>query len=391
MNLGRVLGRWREMDLLITLSTLLLLVFGLVFVFSAGRSSGTSLFQRQFAWSLLGMGIYLAVPLVDYDRVVQWAGWIYVGGIVLLAAVLVGGIEAYGAKRWLRLGPAQLQPAELMKLILILALARYLGAWRRDWRTLRTPVVACLLAGIPFVLIARQPDLGTAAVLIPITAAMLWLGGLRMRHLLLGTALVALAAAPAVAQLAHYQSVYLPARDAGQAVQAPFWYMLKPYQCDRLLVFLDPARDPLNTGWSLMQSRIAIGSGGWVGKGWLQGTQNVLGFLPRTVAPTDFIFSVVAEETGFVGALILIGLYGILLTSGARVAAGARDQNGRLIAAGVCILVFCHVYVNIGMTVGLVPVTGLPLPLISYGGSFLVSTLAGIGLVQSVYIRRRET
>jgi rod shape determining protein RodA len=277
-----------------------------------------------------------------------------------------------------------------MKLILILVLARFLGAWRRDWRTLRTPAAACVLAGIPFVLVARQPDLGTAAILPLIAAAMLWLGGLRMRHLVLGLLLVVLALSPIVAQIAHYQTVYLPAREAGETLQTPFWYILKPYQCDRLLVFLDPARDPLNTGWSLMQSRIAIGSGGWVGKGWLQGTQNVLGFLPRTVAPTDFIFSVVAEETGFIGASILVGVYGILLTSCARVAAGARDQYGRLIAVGVSVLILCHVYVNIGMTVGLMPVTGLPLPLVSYGGSFLVSILAGIGLVQSVYIRRHE-
>ena len=265
MNPRRAVSRWREMDLLITLSTLLLLVFGLVFVFSAGRSSGAFLLHRQILWSLLGVAVYLAVPLADYDRVVQWAGWIYVGGIVMLGAVLVWGVEAYGARRWLRLGPIQLQPAEMMKLILILALARYLGGWRRDWRALRTPVVACLLAVVPFVLIARQPDLGTAAVLIPVTGVMLWLGGLRLRLILLGAALFALAAAPLAAQIFHYQNVYLPAQAAGQAVEAPFWYVLKPYQCDRLLVFLDPARDPLNTGWSLMQSRIAIGSGGWVG------------------------------------------------------------------------------------------------------------------------------
>ncbi len=390
MTFRQAVRRWKEMDLLLSLSTLLLIGIGLLFVFSAGRAYGAALFRQQVVWAALGLVVCLVMVLIDYRKLVHWAGWLYVGGIVLLLAVLFWGTRIYGARRWLALGPVRLQPAEMMKLILILALARYLGEWRRDWRSLRTPLAACMIMAIPFLLIVAQPDLGTAAVLLPVTGAMLWLGGLRTKHLLLLLAAVVLALMPVVIQLIHYLTVYVPAREAGSAVAAPAWYLLKPYQCERLIVFLDPSRDPLDSGWSLMQSRIAIGSGGLFGKGWLQGTQNVLGFLPRTVAPTDFIFSVVAEETGFIGVLILVSLYGILLVSGAKIAAGARERVGSLIAVGVTVFLFCHIFVNIGMTVGLMPVTGLPLPLISYGGSFMVSVLASIGLLQSVYVRRHE-
>jgi rod shape determining protein RodA len=155
-----------------------------------------------------------------------------------------------------------------------------------------------------------------------------------------------------------------------------------------MMVFFDPARDPLGSGWNKIQSEIAVGSGGMAGKGYLKGTQNVLGFLPRTVAPTDFIFSVIAEETGFIGSVLLLSLYAMLVWGGLRAALRARDKFGRLLAVGVVVLMFVHLFVNMAMTIGLMPVTGLPLPLISYGGSFMVCTMVGLGLVQSVYVRR---
>ena len=174
----------------------------------------------------------------------------------------------------------------------------------------------------------------------------------------------------------------------GLLAMIPGWYVLGDYQRERVLVFLDSSRDPLGAGWNKIQSEIAVGSGGLAGKGYLMGTQNILGFLPRTVAPTDFIFSVIAEEMGFVGSATLLSLFAVLLLGGVRAAHRARDKMGRLLAAGVVTLLFAHVFVNMAMTVGLMPITGIPLPLISYGGSFMVCMMAALGLVQGVYVRR---
>jgi rod shape determining protein RodA len=216
---------------------------------------------------------------------------------------------------------------------------------------------------VPFALIVKEPDLGTAAMLIPLAGLMMLVAGVPFRFLaFLG--LVGVLALPVA------------------------WSLLKDYQRNRLLVFLDPDRDPLGVSWTRIQSEIAVGSGGWAGKGFLNGAQNVLGFLPRKIAPTDFIFSVIAEESGFLGCALVLALYGAVLVCVMRAALSARDKLGRLIAVGVGSLLFFHVFVNIAMTIGLMPITGLPLPLISYGGSFMVSTMMGLGLVQSVYVRR---
>ena len=223
-------------------------------------------------------------------------------------------------------------------------------------------VVTLLLMAVPFLLILKEPDLGTAAILLRHVAYPAG-GGAAWRYLL-GLGLLA-------------------------ALSAPLgWFFLSNYQRERIATFLDPSRDPLGSGWNALQSAIAVGSGGWSGKGFLKGTQNVLGFLPRTVAPTDFIFPVIAEETGFIGASLLLLVFGVLLTCYLRVAGTTRDPAGSLLATGMASLLFCHVVVNIGMTIGLLPITGLPLPLVSSGGSFMLSTMAGFGLVQSVYVRR---
>jgi rod shape determining protein RodA len=213
-------------------------------------------------------------------------------------------------------------------------------------------------------LILAQPDFGSAMVLAPICFALLFVAGARLKHLALVIAL-GLVLAPAA------------------------WSQLKPYQKDRLTVFLHPSRDPLGAGWNLNQSLIAVGSGGWSGKGFLQGTQNQLGYMPRTVTPNDFLFSVIAEEKGFVGSLIVVGCYAVVLFSGLRVAANARDRLGTMLATGVVAMLFFHVFINVGMTVGLMPITGLPLPLLSYGGSFVLATMGALGLLQNIWIHRR--
>ena len=175
----------------------------------------------------------------------------------------------------------------------------------------------------------------------------------------------------------------------GLALAPVAWMKLKDYQKARLTVFLDPSKDPLGAGWNLNQSLIAVGSGGLRGKGYLQGTQNLLGYLPRTVAPNDFLFSVIAEEEGFVGSACVVGLYAAVLASGLRIAARARDRLGMLLATGVVVMLFFHIFINVGMTIGLVPITGLPLPLLSYGGSFVLASMTALGLLQNVWIHRR--
>jgi rod shape determining protein RodA len=221
------------------------------------------------------------------------------------------------------------------------------------------------LVAVPFLLILVEPDLGSALVLAPVALVMLWVAGARGKHLLWVVAL-------------------------GLVLSPLAWWHLKPYQRQRLTVFLNPARDPLGAGWNLNQSLIAVGSGGPTGKGYLQGTQNLLGYLPRTVTPNDFLFSVIAEEQGFVGSLGVVGLYAVLLWRGWRIAAEARDRLGMLLATGIITMLFVHVFVNVGMTIGLMPVTGVPLPLLSYGGSFVLVTMTALGLLQNVWIHRRN-
>jgi rod shape determining protein RodA len=244
-------------------------------------------------------------------------------------------------------------------------MARVLGGGAIAPRSIGFILVGILLTAIPFILILKEPDLGTAMVLVPTALFMLIAAGAAWRHLL---GLFAL----------------------GATLSPLGWFVLSGYQRERIMTFLDPSRDPLDSGWNALQSAIAVGSGGLSGKGFLNGTQNVLGFLPRTVSPSDFIFPVIAEETGFIGASLLLLAYAVLLTCYIRTTCTAGDKTGSLLAMGIAGLLFCHVFVNIAMTIGLLPITGLPLPFVSSGGSFMVSTLAGFGLVQSVYVRRKR-
>ncbi len=257
-----------------------------------------------------------------------------------------------------------IQPSEFAKLGTLFILARFLSQPSRDVTDPKCLVQVLLILAVPFALIFKQPDLGTALTLVPLAVALMFVAGVPVRYLvILGL--------------------------AGLCLVPVLWFFaLGDYQKERIMVFFDPARDPLGSGWNKIQSEIAVGSGGIAGKGYLKGTQNILGFLPRTVAPTDFIFSVIAEELGFVGSALLLSLFATLVVGGLRAALRARDKFGRLLAVGVVVLMFFHAFVNMAMTIGLMPVTGIPLPLISYGGSFMVCTMVGLGLVQSVYVRR---
>ncbi|NCA82999.1 MAG: rod shape-determining protein RodA [Opitutae bacterium] len=350
-----------------------LLATGLTFIYSAswrGEETGIvgAWFSRQIWWAAIGSAVALALVAVDYRFWTRHAWWIYVASLVLLALVLVAGKKVYGAYRWLVVFGVPVQPSEFAKVALVLVLARVLGGGALHPRSFATVAVALLLTALPFGLILVEPDLGTAMVLVPTAIFMLFAAGAALRYLI-GLALLGLGGiAFGLSPLAKH--------------------VLSDYQHERILTFLDPSRDPLGSGWNALQSAIAVGSGGLSGKGFLNGTQSALGFLPRTVSPTDFIFPVIAEEKGFIGASLLLLAFAALLTCYIRTAWTAKDPAGSLLATGIASLLFCHVFVNIGMTIGLLPITGLPLPLVSSGGSFMVSTLAGFGLVQSVHVRR---
>jgi rod shape determining protein RodA len=350
-----------------------LLAAGLTFIYSAswrGEETGIvgAWFYKQIWWAAIGGAGALALVATDYRFWIRHSWWFYLASLVMLALVLVAGKKMYGAYRWLVVFGIPVQPSEFAKVALVLVLAQFLSSPVVRPRSFGTVLLALLLLALPFVLILREPDLGTALVLVPTVVFMLFAAGAAWSHLLglgiLGAGGIALALSPL-------------ARHA-----------LSEYQHERILTFLDPSRDPLGSGWNALQSAIAVGSGGLSGKGFLNGTQNVLGFLPRTVSPSDFIFPVIAEETGFIGASLLLLAFAALLSCYLRTAWTTKDPAGSLLATGIASLLFCHVFVNIGMTIGLLPITGLPLPLVSSGGSFMVSTLAGFGLVQSVHVRR---
>ena len=363
---------WAQ-DWLAVLLAATLLGTGLSFIYSAswrGEETGIvgAWFGRQVWWAALGAAVATALAAVDYRFWIRTAWWLYLATLGMLALVLVMGTKVYGAYRWLNVFGVLVQPSEFAKVALVVVLARVLGGGALTPRSFGTVAIGLLLMGLPFLLILVEPDLGTAMVLIPTTAIMLFAAGAAFRYLaglaLLGVGGIGLVLSP----LGHF--------------------LLSDYQHERILTFLEPSRDPLGSGWNALQSAIAVGSGGWSGKGFLNGSQNVLGFLPRTVSPTDFIFPVIAEEKGFIGASLLLLAFAVLLTCYIRTAGTAKDPAGSLLATGIAGLLFCHVFVNVGMTIGLLPITGLPLPFVSSGGSFMVSTLAGFGLVQSVHVRR---
>ena len=343
-----------------------LAAIGIAFIYSAGRHGPNlaTLWQKQIGWTLVALFLCGVAIVTDYRRVTAQAGWLF--GLSLAVLVFTGlfGMKINGARCWLNFFGTPVQPSEFAKLATVVMLARTLS--RPDLNPERWSVLfrAAAVALPPFLLIVLEPDLGTAFVLIPVTVIMLFVAGVPTRRLV---------------GLASLGILLLPVA----------WFLFDEYQKERVRVFFDPWRDPLGTGWNKIQSEIAVGSGGLWGKGWLEGTQNTLGYLPRPVAPTDFIYSVIAEEKGFVGSVVLLALFTVVLGGGIRAAIRSRDKNGQLLAAGFATLLFCHVFVNMAMTIGLLPITGLPLPLVSYGGSFMIAMGIALGMIQSVYARRR--
>jgi rod shape determining protein RodA len=323
----------------------------------------TELFWMQGAWLAIGWMVYLGVTLLDYKFFVRLGYLLYILNVMALVAVDVIGKVSLGAQRWLDLGFMRYQPSETMKLVIVLTLARILV--KQDVQKgmgIKEIAWPGFLALLPFVLVVKQPDLGTAIILMAISGTIFLFVGVR-KFILLFAAIIGIVAAPIV------------------------WnFGMKDYQKNRVLTFLSPGRDPRGTGYNSIQSKIAVGSGRILGKGFRKGTQSQLEFLPER--HTDFIFSVLSEEHGFIGSSVTLGLFVVMYLMSIRIAMQARDKFGALVVVGVLAYMFWEVFVNMGMVIGLMPIVGAPLPLISYGGSSLLSTMLGLGLISSVAYRR---
>jgi rod shape determining protein RodA len=389
--------------------------FGVAFIYSAQFSvtphSGDSLaawlrqdWFKQIVFLGLGAAVYVAVSLIDYRFWLSVAHWFYAACLVPLFIVLIPGISGeaasrWGAQRWIPLGPFSFQPSETAKIAVLLITASILihSKIGTVTQSLGTLGKLALAVGAPMLLILMQPDLKSAIVLPPMVFSMLYVSKLSPRFFVgaLGAFLLLLGAVTwDTVRYVNFMEANQKSfsRDKG-AFEESTWFRLPlhDYQRNRLLSFVNPDKyDPNGIGWNQRQSLISVGSGGLTGKGWTAGTQAQLGYLPRSVAHNDFVFAVIAEEKGFLGSLTVLGLFGVVLFNGIRIADSARDRLGALIAIGVTALFTVHVFVNIAMTIGLVPITGIPLPFISYGGSFVLSCCMLQGLVQSVWRFRRD-
>lgn len=374
-----------------TLAILALLIIGVLFVYGACFISDDrpvrQLYRKQIVWAVLGLMCYCGFAATDYRKLRRLSWTFYGVSIALLLLVLFIGTTIYGARRWLMFLGIGIQPSEIAKFAAVFVLARKLSRPGLNLGQPRALLETLAIVAVPMMLILLEPDLGTALIFVPMTLAMMYAAGMPMR--VLNFILLIGAVAVAVFMAAMFVPPAL-GMTREQHAEVLDWIFLSPYHYDRMAVFFDSDLDPLGAGWNRSQSEIAVGSGGLWGKGYLKGTQNILGFLPRSVAPTDFIFAVIAEEKGFMGTLTVLTLFALLLSSGLSAALAAPDKMGRLLCVGFMALIFCHVLVNIAMTVGFMPITGLPLPLLSYGGSFMIVTMTSLGIVQSVRIHAKE-
>jgi rod shape determining protein RodA len=361
----RLIGRLQSMHRGLLVMTLVLGLLGLLMQFSAAGGDVTVFALPQAIRFALGLSLMLMLAMTPPTHLFKASYVVYGGCVGLLVLVELVGIMGLGAQRWVGVGSFNLQPSELMKIGIILALARYFQGVTLDHpRHYMLLIVPVILTLIPVALILKQPNLGTATIVAVIAFGMCFMAGIRWWYF--AGAISAVVAAVPVA-----------------------YHFLHDYQKQRVQTFLDPSTDPLGAGYNIIQSKIAIGSGGFMGKGLLNGSQGQLDFLPEK--QTDFIFTMMAEELGFIGSSVLPMLYAGILLFALRLAARARSAYGRLLAAGVAALLFIHIFINMAMVMGLIPVVGVPLPFLSYGGSFLLTTLMACGLLQHAYIHREKT
>jgi rod shape determining protein RodA len=390
-NFIKELRLLKKMNWPMVIAVAVLTVIGVIFIYSSCFVSEDqpvrSLFRKQIVWAVAGSLCYLVFAVLDYHELRKIAWWTYIAGIVLLIIVLLVGTRIYGARRWLLLFGIGIQPSELAKLAMILVLARRLSRPAIFFEHFKPVGVLLIVTAIPVMLIAKEPDIGTSLIFLTALFVMLFVAGVPMR--IVG----GLVLAGVVVSATVLSALFLPEKlGLSEEKQAKIMHLVgvSEYHKDRMKVFLKSDVDPLGAGWNKMQSEMAVGSGGLWGKGFLKGTQNILGFLPPSVAPTDFIYSVIAEESGFFGSVIVIFFFGVLVSAGVMTALRARDKFGRLLCVGIVAMIFSHAAINIAMTVGLMPIIGVPLPLISYGGSFMIVTMSALGIIQSVYVRSRS-
>lgn len=409
-----MLARARQLDKALVLSVGLLALYGLATLYSAGQTDVptfvATIWERQLVW--LGLGLVVAwVTFRTSPRMLEWATpWVYAIAVFLLVLTLIigtGAGTAAGSKSWLAIAGHRFgQPAELAKLAVILMLARWLAALREPPSTLRDLIMPGVIAALPCLLVLKQPDLGSAIVFVAILFFMLFWAGTKPSLLLL-------AASPVIGLVLAFSTVawgvwiavlaglllwwrpylweglaIMTLNVLGGVIALPMWNRLAPYQQNRLLAFLNPDVDPRAAGWHVIQSKVAVGSGGLLGKGFTEGTQKRLAFLPAQ--HTDFIFSIVGEELGFVGVLAALCLFAWMLFSLLRVARKATDPFSSLCVFGIAGLFFTHIVENVGMTINLMPITGIPLPFFSYGGSFLLACSIGVGIALRVAWESRQ-
>lgn len=384
-----MIEKLKRFNWLMFAAMLALIAVGTVAIYSAGNARAEEVFHGMWMNNLtsaaFGLVVYLALSFFDYRKVLDWFSVAaYAGAVVLLVAVLIFGSTVYGGKRWLWF----FQPSEISKLCVISFMAWLFGSKCEKPRTgFGWFLIALAVIGVPAALILEEPDLGTTLTLIPACLVILFVAGVWRR----GLATIALAGMiGGAAILGAVWEAEKPGVSEDRRAAILKYVPLKPHQVKRVRVFLFPDEDQLGAGYNLRQALISIGSGGMTGKGIGKGETNHLKYLPQAISMNDFIFCVWAEETGFVGSLVLLLLFGAVVVPGCWTAFFSTDARGRLLALGVSTLIFAHVYVNIAMSIGLVPITGLPLPFISSGRTFLVTVMAGLGLVQSVSVHRED-
>ena len=345
---------------------MILVATGILNIYSASasyRATGMTFCVKQLYWMTSGLVLMVIICSIDYHIFEDLSYWFYGVVLLMLLLVMVVGRTSMGATRWLNLGIVNIQPSEPMKIVIIMTFARYFSGNRAiDGIGFRQIIYPLLLLGAPAALIMKQPDLGTAILVILVASSIMIFVGIRWKVVITGL-------------MALVPVIYLG-----------WHYYLREYQKNRILNFLNPERDPLGSGYHLIQSKSAVGSGGILGKGYLKGTQSQLRFLPEQ--HTDFAFSVFAEEWGLLGCMVLLMLYLFLVLWGLQIAGRCSDRFGRLLAVGVTAMIFWHIVINIGMVVGLFPVVGVPLPFVSYGGTSLITSMTGVAILLNISMRR---
>jgi rod shape determining protein RodA len=349
---------YKNMNTVVLICTILLVIIGLIGVYSATSDANKTLFYKQLICYISGFAIMMIFANMNYNILISVSNWLYWIFMVLLSVVLVFGHTSLGATRWLKIGGFQFQPSEFMKLIVALAVIRFILINAGKAFSIKNLALLLLMVAVPMALILKQPDLGTAVLLVPMTLAVLFMGNIPLKKfviiLLVGLSLLPIS-----------------------------FFMLKDYQRERISTFMNPQIDPLGAGYNVIQSQIAVGSGQLLGKGWGQGTQSQLDFIP--IKYTDFIFAVLAEEFGFWGSAIVILVYFFLVMEALKIVKICRFNGGKMLGAAITTALFMQFAINIGMNMGLMPVTGVTLPLLSYGGTSVIVTMIAIGILQNIF------